>query len=468
MNKNPKRIVILGAGVAGLAAAWKLLRGDGNLHVTLIERDPVPGGLAKSIEWKGYTLDLGPHRFHTEIPEVKDFIKTFCEERMMQVQRASRMYLNGSYIPYPIQAKPTFQALGFSDSVSFAISALGSLFQAKKEAVSYEDYIIGYYGDKLYRRIFQPYAEKVWGIPADRIAAETARVRLRGENIWHALKDGLFSKQETYVGQFLYPPNGVGEIPHKFADEVSEMGGNTFHKHTVNKIHLKNGRVRSVEVAGPLGVINLECDFLINTTPLSYFVRLTHPQASAEIRAAAGALQYRSIKLLFVQYGEELPITDTWLYYPEEHVPFSRIYVPDNFLPQKKQPGKTCLCIEFPCEIDSEIWKMEAMDLAHIADDALMASGLTQNRSVDALAVKIKEGYPIYEIGYEENVQTATDYLRSFGNCLTTGRQGLFRHNNLDQSLQMGLLAGEHVLQHENCDSWYDTISQFNHYRIVD
>lgn len=468
MSKNSKRIVILGAGVAGLAAAWKLLRDNPDLHVTLIERDSVPGGLAKSIDWNGYTLDFGPHRFHTEISEVKEFIQTFCDDRLIQVNRASRMYLNGHYIPYPIQPLPTFQALGFANTLSLIQSALMVLFTHKSEALSYEEYVIGYYGEKLYRQIFQPFAEKVWGIPANRIAAETARVRLRGENIWHALKDGLFAKQETYVPQFLYPQNGIGEIPQKFADEIAERRGNIFLKHTANKITLKNGHVRSVEVAGPLGVINLECDFLINTIPLPHLARLIHAQASEEVHTAAHSLNYRALKLLYAQYNEELPIIDTWLYYPEEHVPFSRIYVPDNFLPHKKQPGKTCLCIEFPCEIDSEIWKTEASDLAKIADDALMASGLTQNRSVESLAVKIKEGYPLYEIGYEQHVQKLVEYLRSFGNCLTTGRQGLFRHNNLDQSLQMGLLAAEHILQHENCDSWYDTIGQFSNYRIVD
>ncbi|MBN2327320.1 MAG: FAD-dependent oxidoreductase [Candidatus Omnitrophica bacterium] len=468
MNENRKKIVILGAGAAGLSAAWKLLREDPRLHVVLIERDPLPGGLAKSISWKGYALDLGPHRFYTEIPEVKQFIKSFCEERMIQVTRASRMYLNGRYIPYPIKPLPTFQALGLSNTLSFSLSALRVLWNKQSDAESYEDYVIGYYGEKLYRRIFQPYAEKVWGIPAAQITAETARVRLRGENIWHSLKDGLLSKHETYVAKFLYPPGGIGDIPQQFAQEIIRDGGEIKINHEVTGVSLNDGRVHEVEVSGPQGVQKLACDILINTAPLPQFAELMRPVPPADILSASASLHYRAITLLYLQYDEDLNINDTWLYFPEEHVPFSRIYVPDNFAPHKKQPGKTCLCVEFPCDVESDLWRMDAFQLADLADRILAPSGLIHRRSIDALVVRIKEGYPLYEIGYEHRVNKTLEYIRSMGNCLTTGRQGLFRHNNLDQSLQMGLQVAEHVLEQKDSDSWYDNIDRYKDYRIVD
>ena len=335
-------------------------------------------------------------------------------------------------------------------------------------AVSYEDYVIGYYGEKLYRRIFQPFAEKVWGIAADQIAAETARVRLRGENIWHALKDGWFSKQETYVAQFLYPSGGIGEIPHKFAEEIIQMGGSILTKHKINRINLKQDHIHKVEVNGPLGPINISCDLLVNTIPMNYLPFLMNPQASEDILASASVMHYRALTLLYLHYNEELPIDDTWLYFPEDSIPFSRISIPDNFAPHKKQPGKSCLCVEFPCEIDGEIWKQDASTLAGMVDDVLQSSGIISTRSVDTLVVHIKEGYPLYQIGYEHHRQKIVDYLRSLGNCISTGRQGLFRHNNLDQSIQMGLSAAEQILQNDHCNQWYDHIDRFNDYRIVD
>jgi len=468
MNKNGKRIVILGAGIAGLATAWKILRSNPEYQVTLIERDLIPGGLAKSVSWKGCPLDLGPHRFHTEIPEIKEFVRTFCEERMSLVKRASRMYLNGSYIPYPISMLPTFRALGLSMTISFALSALSVFFNRSSNPQSYEDYVKGYYGDSLYRALFKPFAEKVWGIPAEQITAETARVRLRGESIWHALKDNLFSSGETYVSQFLYPPGGIGDIPQQFAQEVMKMGGDILVRHNAAQIQIENDEVVGIYADGPQGTVELPCDLLVTTIPLQDLTTMFYPQPSADVLQEASELKFRALTLLYLQYEEEVGFDDTWLYFPEEHVPFSRIYSPDNFAPHRRQAGKSFLCVEFPCAVGSKEWRQSSNELARIADDLVVGSGLVKSRSVDSMAIRIKEGYPLYKIGYEEHLCNTLNYLSSFRNCLSTGREGLFRHNNLDQSIQMGLLAGEYILNNDDCDAWYESTSQFNDYRIID
>ncbi len=470
MNERAANLVILGAGIAGLATAWKLLREQPGRAVTLIERDARPGGLAKTIDWNGYHLDLGPHRFHTEIPEVKRFIKTFCQERMITVKRSSRMYLNGRYIPYPIQVLPTLRALGLASTVSFTASALSVLFRrGRTQAESYEEYVIGYYGGPLYRRIFQPFAEKVWGVPANRINAETARVRLRGENIWHALRDSLLSSGETYVAEFLYPPQGIGEISQKFAQEIEALGGRIHYNHEVTSAGLGERGVEYVEARGPEGIRRFPCEAVVSTIPLPALAGLLNPAPSPDIQHAAQALRFRALVLLYLLYPEDLTIPDTWLYYPEEHVPFSRISVPGNFNPQRERDGRTCLCVEFPCSEVSDTWVAAPRDLAGRVDEVLLASGLVATRAGDALAVRIREGYPLYEIGYEQHLRAFLSYLRSLKNLLTAGRQGLFRHNNLDQSIQMGILAAEEILQvRSDFYTWYDHVDRFNQYRIVD
>ncbi|MFB3787950.1 MAG: FAD-dependent oxidoreductase [bacterium] len=470
MNERASNLVILGAGIAGLATAWKLLREQPGRAVTLIERDAQPGGLAKTITWNGYKLDLGPHRFHTDIPEVKQFIKTFCQERMITVKRSSRMYLNGRYIPYPIKVLPTLQALGLASTVSFTASALSVLFRRKQaQARSYEEYVIGYYGEPLYRRIFLPFAEKVWGIPASRITAETARVRLRGENIWHALRDSLLSSGKTYVAEFLYPPNGIGEIPQKFAQEIEAMGGLIHYSHDVTAAGLGNSGVEYVEARGPEGLRRFPCEAVVSTLPLPALAGLLKPAPPPDIHYAAESLRFRALVLLYLLYPEDLSIPDTWLYYPEDHVPFSRISVPGNFNPRGERDCRTCLCVEFPCAVDSETWQAAPLDLARRVDEVLLASGLVATRASDALTVRIREGYPLYEIGYEQHRRDLLSYLQSLKNLLTAGRQGLFRHNNLDQSIQMGILAAEEILQARgDFYTWYDQVDRFNQYRIVD
>lgn len=465
-----QNVVILGAGIAGLSAAWKLLKIAPDCKVTVIEKEPLPGGLAQSIQWHGNVLDLGPHRFHTEIAEIKEFVQSFCGPSLTSVKRFSRMYLNGQYIPYPVSPLPTFKALGLRSALSLTVSALEVLFQRHaNEAASYQEYVKRYYGKGLYERIFKPLTEKVWGLPPSEITAETARIRLRGENIWHALMDGLFSSGETYVAEFLYPAGGIGEIAQRFAQQIVLAGGDLALNHAVAAVRHDGRRVLGVEAEGPKAMRYFPCDRLINTIPLPTFVEKILPGADEAVRDAAGALEFRGLTLLYLLYDEALAIDDTWLYYPEANVPFSRISVPGNFLPQRNRKGKSVFCIEFPCQAGDTTWTADAHELARPANDVLMGSRLVGSRYTDALTVRIREGYPIYRIGYERPLAIVLDRLRAFGNCLTTGRQGLYRHNNLDQSIQMGLLAAEQVAKFDaNFDAWYDTLERFNDYRIVD
>ncbi|MDP8245978.1 MAG: FAD-dependent oxidoreductase [Candidatus Hinthialibacter antarcticus] len=462
-----RRTVILGAGIAGLATAWKLLQLRPDEDVVIIERENVIGGLAKSIDWNGYRLDLGPHRFHTEIPEIKEFVRAFCEEKMVKVKRSSRMWINGRYIPYPIKALPTFQALGPLNSILFGLSALSVFFHSGAEAKSYQEYVSRYYGARLYEAIFAPFARKVWGIDPSQIAADTARVRLRGESIWHSLLDGFFSKQETYVAQFLYPQNGIGEIAEKFAAEITQRGGKFYLNQDVLRLNQNENGVSEVITSSPDGELSHACDVVVSTVPLPNLVDLI--DADENVITAAQALKFRAIVLLYLMYGETLPIEDTWLYYPEEHVRFTRASVPDNFNPHKTYENKTCICVEFTCEYNDETWNAAPELLSNHASEVLYASGLTPREPTEIKTVHIKEGYPVYQTEYEDNLHTVLNAVAEQKNILTTGRQGLFRHNNIDQSIQMGLLAAEQLVGESiNLDSWYQKTDQFKDYRIVD
>lgn len=465
-----KSVVILGAGAAGLAAAWKILNASKNHSVTVLEQDNGPGGLAKTFEWNGFRLDLGPHRFHTEIAEIRDFMREFCEESMEWVDRRSRMLLNGRYVPYPVKPLPTLRALGPAESLRFLASAAGVLLRPKpKPNASYEEYVRDYYGDMLYRKVFEPFARKVWGVEPSQLDGEVARVRLRGDNIWQALKDGLFSRQQTYVSKFLYPPEGIGGIAERFARRIGEMGGTIHYNRTVRTVRHNGHKVTEVETGGPEGTQRFGCDILVSTVPLPLTAELADPAFPGAVCRAAEKLRFRSIVLLYLVFNGALGIRDTWLYYPEDHVPFSRISVPENFTRLNKTDGHTCLCLEYPCELGDRVWNTEAEDLAGGAFEILRSTGLAESPPADALAVRVRDGYPLYAKGYGRQLKKVCAHLRDFQNWISAGRQGLFRHNNTDQSIQMGLDAAEHILKHPNhLYKWYDTVERYNDYRIVD
>ena len=466
----PKKVLILGAGVTGLSAAWKILQSGSPDQVLVLEKDRVPGGLAKTIHWNGFYLDLGPHRIFTDIPGIQEFLSSFCSEHLVRVKRASRMYLQGHYISYPIHFLETFQSLGVMTSVGFGLSALKVLFCSQKSALlSYEDYMTGYYGEDLYRKIFQPFAKKVWGVSGKELAAETAKVRLRGNSIWHALKDSLFAKEETYVSEFWYPEKGIGEIADHFARDIEEKGGMIFYQSNVTQVNMADGMIRSVTVAEGHQQKEYACDYLINTIPLPDLVDTLHPAVPDLVRSAGTHLHFRALVLVYLFYEKNLGIEDTWFYFPEEQVPFTRVSVPDNFSPGVQPKDQTCLCVEFTCETGDEVWNTPVEILAQKAQQVLQESRLVQQNFSQTFSVKIEAGYPVYTVGYETARQTVLDFADSLNNLLTTGRQGLFRHNNIDQSIQMGLLAADEVMKNPAAfKDWYNNAARFDDYRIID
>jgi len=240
-------------------------------------------------------------------------------------------------------------------------------------------------------------------------------------------------------------------------------------EHHITAIHQEEGKISRVATKHEDEHSVFDCDILINTIPLYSFFHLMNPNAPNEVTTAAEQLSYRAIVLLYLLFEGEYDIPDTWLYYPEETVPFTRISVPGNFIPTKPVKGKTCLCIEFTCDVGDIIWNAPVSDLQKQAEAVLIESGLVPQQASDATAVHIRDGYPVYHIGYEECLQKTLYYIESLRNCITVGRQGLFRHNNIDQAIQMGLHAAEQVLRREtNFDEWYANVHKFNDYRIVD
>jgi protoporphyrinogen oxidase len=212
----------------------------------------------------------------------------------------------------------------------------------------------------------------------------------------------------------------------------------------------------------------MDYDVLVNTVPLPTFIERIE-DAPQTILEDIEHLHYRALVLVYLLYKEDLDIPDTWLYYPEENVSFTRVSVPDNFNPAKDLKGRTCFCVEFTCEVGDATWRADGKDLAEKAHGVFQQSGLVQTEYADTLAVHIREGYPVYTVGYEERLQRAREFLNQKKKILTTGRQGLFRHNNIDQSIQMGLLAAEEILKNQDdFEPWYRSAEQFNDYRIID
>ncbi|MFH1741403.1 MAG: FAD-dependent oxidoreductase [bacterium] len=459
-----ENIAILGAGVTGLSAAHRIRERSPDTNISVFDRDSQIGGMAKTIQWNGCNLDLGPHRFFTEIPGIEEFVRNLCANRFVPVERRSRMYLREKFLRYPVKPAEMMKALGIRVSAQIAFSSARACLSRRDPApTTYQDYIYTRFGKKLYEILFGPYARKVWGCDPSLLEAETAIVRLRGDNIFQSLMDTLRGKGETYVSRFIYPTGGIGEIAAQLSRVLSE-----------NQLVLSTGEARPVIERGfCTGIKSAKKGFhpagaVLSTIPLPALARALF-KPDSQPHHAANELRFRALLLLFLEYEKELPFDDTWMYFPEEDIPFTRLNVPKRFHPDSVPSGKTVLCLECPCNQGDTLFQADESDLRTLADQYLQRMGLTDCDAAAGLLVRLAEGYPVYRLGYREHVGVIVDALKEIPNLVTAGRQGLFRHNNIDQAIQMGLLAGEHLSTFPTESSrWYDRLSQFDGYRIVD
>ncbi len=459
-----KRIAIIGAGVTGLSAAFKIREEIPEANILVIEREEVIGGMAKTIEWEGCRLDLGPHRFYTEIPGINQFVRDLCRGHFVPVKRKSHLVLNGRFLRYPVSPLEIMKILGIRSSAGIASSTAATLLpKSKIKPTTYEEYVRNRFGKRVYEMLFGPYARKVWGREPSELDAETAVVRLKGDSIWQSIMDAFRKKGTTYVSQFLYPTGGIGVIPSHLAKSLKKeqplLGvGEVFPE-------IENGQC--VGVRDQAGKIH-SADTVISTIPLPTLATRLFPEDS-EACNAAQELKFRSLVILYLLYDTKLPIDDTWFYFPEPEIPFTRLSVPGNFHPDSVPFGKTALCLEFPCDYDDEQFNADESTFRKMADRHLKEIGLVDRDADRGHVVQLTEGYPIYTVGYRNHVNTIVNSLRQIPNLITVGRQGLFTHNNLDQAIQMGLLAGAHVCRFpDESDRWYDELSRFDGYRIVD
>jgi len=457
-------IAIIGAGVTGLGAAYRIRQESPDSRLLVFERDEMIGGMAKTLEWEGCRLDLGPHRFYTEIAGIEPFVRKLCSNCFVPVRRRSRMRLRNKLIRYPVSPLEVVNVLGVGSSFGIAWSSIRHLVSGKQSSViTYNDYICNRFGDRLYELLFGPYARKVWGCDPSDLEAETAIVRLRGDTIWQSLLDAVRGKGSSFVSTFLYPTGGIGQISRNLAACLKE-----------SELILNTGEVFPVVENGKCtGVRNRQgeswkTDTVLSTIPLPDLTRSVFDPESS-VCLSAKALTFRGLVLLFLLYEKDLAIRDTWLYFPEPEIPFTRLSVPKNFHPDNVPSGKTVICLEFPCEPGDTIYQAGESELRSIADEYLRRIGLADCSATAGLVVRLREGYPVYRVGYRSHFNSIISALKTIPNLITAGRQGLFRHNNMDQAIQMGLIAGEQIVRSPNGSTeWYDGLSRFEGYRIVD
>ncbi len=469
--------VILGAGPAGLTAAYELAR-KGEKSVVLDQADKV-GGISRTETYKGYRFDIGGHRFFTKVGEVQQIWQEILGDEFIQVPRLSRIYYQGKFFDYPLSIVSTLSNLGVTDSsliiLSYLKSKLKGKLQPEKEAENLEDWVIERFGDRLYRTFFKSYTEKVWGIPCNKIQAEWAAQRIKGLSLKKAMVNAVFGSNDTktLIKEFDYPIYGPGMMWERCTELLEAEGSPVHMKTRVIKVEHDNKRVKcviaqkTIQNNGQQGeqLIKLSGENFVSSIPITALVKCMSPAPPESVLRAAEGLKYRDFLIVPLIIDIEDIFPDNWIYIHSPDFKVGRIQNFKNWsAAMVPDARKTCVGMEYFCSEGDSLWEMSDQDLITLAAQEIVGLGLVTNvkHVEDGTVIRQKKAYPVYDGEYRKHLDVIQRYLQSFENLQTVGRNGMHRYNNQDHSMLTGLLAAKNILG-ETHDLWNVNVERSYH-----
>lgn len=451
-NFAMKHTVIMGAGPAGLTAGLMLTRNQE--PVTVIEKGKSVGGLAKTIEWKGYRVDYGGHRFFTKNRQVHDLVLSLIKDELVNVKKISRIYLNGKYFNYPLEPANALLSLGAGTTI---IAGKDYVFARVKDRLSpgekksFEGWTKSRFGWKLYELFFKNYTEKVWGIPCTQLSSDFADQRIRGLSIVKMVRRAVFPKKKkikSLIEEFIYPRMGYGVIWEKMKDEVLQKKGSVMLESEVTKVNHDGKKIISIEVKDKNGTKTVTGDEYISTIPLTELVKKLSPAPSKEVLEACEKLKFRDWIGITYVINKKRITSDTWLYVPDPSLKFGRIQQWANWSEGLIQGDHGSLMLEYFVFEGDKTWNMSDADLLEFGKKELCDQLKFMKREdiLDGFVLRARKTYPVYAMGYEQPLELVKGEVKKFSNLQIIGRYGTFRYNNADHSIEMGIQAADKIL----------------------
>ena len=494
-----KKVVIIGAGPAGLTAGYELLKEENKEYeVIILEADNRIGGISKTVNVDGNRMDLGGHRFFSKDTEVMNFWKELMplqgeaalddkklgrekpllaggpnpetEDRVMLVRdRVSRIYYLKKFFDYPISLKlETFTNMGLVRTIKAGFSYLKSIF-VKKPEDSLENFYINRFGKVLYSMFFEKYTEKLWGRHPSQISADWGAQRVKGVSISAVLANGfkkLFrinSKEveTSLIEQFWYPKFGPGQLWETLAYEVEKRGGKILKGYEVTGIKEKDEKIISVECVVNDVIKEIEGDIFISSMPVKdLMIALNSKQeVNKEALEIAKGLPYRDfitagllVKKLNLKNKTNMKtigniVPDCWIYVQESEVKMGRIQIFNNWSPYlvKDIENTVWIGVEYFANEGDELWKMTEKEFTEFAANELVSMGIIEKGDViSSHQEKVKKAYPAYFDTYKD-MDKLIKYLDTYKNLYCVGRNGQHRYNNMDHSMATAIEAVKNI-----------------------
>lgn len=444
------KIKILGAGPAGIAAAYALNKSGAHpAGVEVLDAAPRLGGNSTSFQIEGIWCDFGSHRFHPVAdPHVLADVKTLLGDDLLLQPRHGRIRLGGKWIHFPLKIGDAVLRL----PKPFAASLIGDMvlkkFRSKASgAPTFSSVLYDGLGPTISENFYFPYVKKLWGLDPDELAVTLAERRVSGSSVGKILAKMvrmLPGLRSPTTGRFYYPKKGFGQISETMA-HAAESGGAVFTLNApITRIEREGDRVVAICTKGDDGEIRHESEMVLSTIPITTLVRAMSPAAPAEVLAAADAIRYRGMILIYLILETDQFTEYDAHYFPELSTPISRMSEPKNYNSSTTPKGTTLLCAELPCDPGEKWWDMSDEDLGKEFCRWLGDLGLPVTVPVKGCETRrLRHAYPVYDLNYQANFDVMDKWVSGLDGLLNFGRQGLFAHDNTHHAYAMAYGAVE-------------------------
>lgn len=449
--------VVIGAGPAGLTAAYHLSKHGHPVTVLEADREYV-GGISRTVAYKGFHFDIGGHRFFSKSERIEALWREILPDDFLERPRSSRIYYAGKFFAYPLKPFQALISLGLFESVRCVLSYVWAQLTPVRNPRNFEEWVTNQFGARLYRIFFKTYTEKVWGMPCTEISADWAAQRIKGVSLVSAVLNALRPTRaegpdaiKSLISTFRYPRKGPGMLWDACAARMQAMGGSLSLGRRVTALTRDETSGRwLVRHEGPDGTSEqLEADHVISSAPLREIAHSLTPALPAEVREAANRLSYRDFLTVAVILRDRGTFHDNWIYVHDDTVKVGRIQNFKSWSPEMiADPSLTCYGLEYFCFEGDGLWDSSDASLVERALTELEALGLAQRADhVDACVVRQKKAYPVYDDAYAANVQSIRDALQqSHAGLHLVGRNGMHKYNNQDHAMMTGLLVAENII----------------------
>ena len=459
MHNKTHRAIIIGAGPAGLTAAYELTKHGASTVV--LESDPAyVGGISRTVNYKGYHFDIGGHRFFSKSREVEDLWTEILGSDMLDRPRSSKIYYRGQFYSYPLKPLDALSKLGFVESALCVMSYGYAKLWPTRDPKSFEDWVVNQFGRRLFRIFFKTYTEKVWGMSCKEISADWAAQRIKGLSLGSAIRNALLPHRKpkdrrqvvkALIDTFRYPRRGPGMMWESCAEKVRQQGGEVVLDRNVTSCRLDPATTKwRVTAQSASGKTEEYCaEHIISSMPIRQLVAQIEPRLPETAIQSAQALRYRDFLTIGLILRERNRFTDNWVYIHDPDVKMGRVQNYKSWSPEMvPDPNYCCYGLEYFCFEGDGLWSAPDEELIALAKTELQQVGLgTTDDVVDGCVIRQAKAYPVYDDDYRHHVDVIRETLESkCPNLHLVGRNGMHKYNNQDHAMMTALLAARNIL----------------------